>query len=150
MNIELIEPLFSKDPFAKANLEAAVNWNGTEILPGVLLLTFLVLFLRWESQKPERAYKFLFGGTALFVFLTLIFFIKRIEGYSQRAAVDFFVEVSDEDAYVMTHGYKSYVDLFYFQKAKENDPDFDTREEKAKLVPDGSDRQGCIHRYKDQ
>ncbi|NET34703.1 MAG: glycosyltransferase family 39 protein [Cyanothece sp. SIO1E1] len=130
MNIELIEPLFSKDPFAKANLEAAVNWNGTEILPGLLLLTMLILFLRWEKQKSEQAYKALFGGTALFVFLTLIFFIKRIEGYSQRAAVDFFVEVSDEDAYVMTHGYKSYVDLFYFNKAKDNDPDFDTREEK--------------------
>ncbi|MBX2876879.1 MAG: glycosyltransferase family 39 protein [Saprospiraceae bacterium] len=130
MNIELIEPLFSKDPFAKANLEAAVNWNGTEILPGLLLLTLLILFLRWEKQQAERAYKFLFGGTALFVFLTLIFFIKRIEGYSQRAAVDFFVEVSDENAYVMTHGYKSYVDLFYFNKARDNDPSFDTREEK--------------------
>ena len=130
MNIELIEPLFSKDPFAKANLEAAVNWNGTEILPGVLLLTILILFLRWEKLQAEKGYQFLFGGTAVFVFLTLIFFIKRIEGYSQRAAVDFFVEVSDEDAYVMTHGYKSYVDLFYFNKAKDNDPDFETREAK--------------------
>lgn len=130
MNIELIEPLFSKDPFAQANLEAAVNWNGTEIIPGLFLLGILILFLRWQQQKASRAFQYLFGGTAIFVFLTLIFFIKRIEGYSQRAAVDFFKEVSDESAYVMTHGYKSYVDLFYFKKSMNNDPSFDEREEK--------------------
>jgi len=130
MNIELIEPLFSKDPFAKANLEAAVNWNGTEIIPGLFLILLLSLFLRWQKQKSEQAYRVLFGGTALFVMLTLIFFIKRIEGYSQRAAVEFFEGLSGQPAYVMTHGYKSYVDLFYFKKSIDNDPVFETRVEK--------------------
>lgn len=130
MNVELIEPLFSKDPFAKANLEAAVNWNGTEIIPGLLLIAILFFFFRWMKSAREKAFKVLFGGTAIFVLLTLIFFIKRIEGYSQRAAIDFFKEHSTETAYVMTHGYKSYANLFYFEKAIDNDPEFDTREEK--------------------
>lgn len=137
MNIELIEPLFSKDPFAMANLEAAVHWNGTEIIPGLLLIAIFFFFFRWMKSEREKAFKALFGGTAVFVLLTLIFFIKRIEGYSQRAAIDFFKERSTESAYVMTHGYKSYANLFYFKKAIDNDPEFDTREEKREWFLSG-------------
>lgn len=135
--IQLIEPLFSKDPFARANLEAAVNWNGTEIMPGLFLLGIVILFLLRQKKQPIRAFQFLYGGTAIFVFLTLIFFIKRIEGYSQRAAIDFFKEVSNETAYVMTHGYKSYADLFYSKKSMDNDPTFATREEKKNWFLNG-------------
>lgn len=113
-NIELIKPLFSKDPFAMANLEADVNWTGFEIIPGLFLLVVIFLALRWWKQQAyQKAIPALFGGTAVFVMLTLIFFINRIEGYSQRAAVEFFESKVGEDAYLITDGYKSYAQYFY-------------------------------------
>jgi hypothetical protein len=116
-NIELLEPLFAKDPFAKANLDAVVNWTGWEVLPGLVLLAVLATatyFLR--RAEWQRGLGVLFGGTALFCMLTLIFIAGRIEGYSQRAAIEFCKERQGEDCYVMTHGYKSYAQLFYTRK----------------------------------
>jgi hypothetical protein len=43
----------------------------------------------------------------------MVLIVPRVEAYSQRAAVDFFRSVSDEDVYLETIGYKSYVHLFY-------------------------------------
>lgn len=116
MNAEILKPLFD-DPFARGNLEADVRWTGFEILPGLLLLALLIVTNRWFNRdKPARGFRWLFGGTAVFIMLTLIFFINRIEGYSQRAAIEFFQEHADEDAYFITHGYKSYAHLFYTRK----------------------------------
>lgn len=115
MQIELLKPLFAKDPFAQGNLEADVRWTGFEILPGLfLLLTLVFSFRRFrDGRRIVQGFQVLFGGTAIFVLLTLIFFIARIEGYSQRAAVEFFTEKAHEDCYLAVHGYKSYVHLFY-------------------------------------
>jgi len=122
MNAETLKPLF-KDPFAQANLNADVQWSGLEILPGVFLLAVLVLTLRWFGKgEGEKATRVLFGGTAMFVMLTLIFFIKRIEGYSQRAAIEFFETKAGEDAYFTTHGYKSYAQYFYTREMPHANP----------------------------
>ncbi|MDX1942319.1 MAG: glycosyltransferase family 39 protein [Saprospiraceae bacterium] len=113
-NIELIKPLFSKDAFALANLEAQVHWTGWEVLPGIVLLVLMIFSIRMILKGNKmQGFAVLFGGTAVFVMLTLISFIKRIEGYSQRAAVEFFESKANEDCYLMTYGYKSYVHLFY-------------------------------------
>lgn len=114
MQIEKLKPLFQKDPFAQANLEAAVNWTGFEIIPGLVLLAVLILSLRWwRTQQFKRAIPMLFGGTTVFVMLTLIFYINRIESYSQRAAIEFFESKAGEDVYLITDGYKSYAQYFY-------------------------------------
>jgi hypothetical protein len=114
MNIELLQPLFSKDPFAAANLEAEVNWMGFEAIPGLFLFAVIFLALRWWKRRDyQRAIPTLFGGTAVFVMLTLIFYINRIESYSQRAAIEFFESRVGEDAYLITDGYKSYAQYFY-------------------------------------
>ena len=116
MNTEVLKPLF-KDPFAQANLDAAVHWTGWEIIPGIFLLSLLVLVMLWWSRGlRERAFYALFGGTAVFVMLTLIFFIGRIEAYSQRAAIEFFESKAGEDVYFTTHAYKSYAQYFYTRK----------------------------------
>jgi 4-amino-4-deoxy-L-arabinose transferase-like glycosyltransferase len=110
---EALQP-FIKDPFAQGNLEAPIHWTGAEALAGVLLLAVLLVFfaLYRRGQRP-LSFAALFGGTALFVMLTLVFFIKRIEGYSQRAAVEFFKEKAQEDCYLAVYGYKSYAHLYY-------------------------------------
>ena len=116
-NIELIKPLFSKDPFAMANLEANVNWSGWEVIPGVFLIGVIFYVLRaLNHQQKERGFTTLFLGTSIFVMLTLVFFIGRIEGYSQRAAMEFYQEKAGEDCYIISHGYKTYGHLFYAQK----------------------------------
>lgn len=105
------------DPFAKANLEAQVLWTGWEVVPAFFLLLVLFLFRYFRKKEEWRpAIGFLFGGGSLFVLLLLITFIKRVEGYSQRANIEFFESLQGEDVYVYTYGYKSYAHLFYARK----------------------------------
>lgn len=113
MQAEVLKPLF-EDPFAQGNLEANVHWTGAEVLPGLYLLALMAVFFKLMQKKRLRpAFYLLFGGTAVFVMLTLFFFVGRIEGYSQRAAVNFFKEKSREDCHLAVYGYKSYAHLFY-------------------------------------
>jgi len=112
--IELIKPMFAKDPFALANLEADVHWSGWESIAGVLMFAIIFISIWWMNRgKLRNGIVLLFVGTALFVNLTLIFFIARIEGYSQHAAVAFCESLQGKDCYVITSGYKSYVQYFY-------------------------------------
>ncbi len=116
-NIDFIKPLFSKDPFAMANLEAQIEWYYMDCLPGLFLLGVMIFFFKTCNKALNaKAFKFLFGGTGIFVMLALIFIINNIEGYSQNAAIEFFKSKSQEDCYVMTFGYKSYAHLFYNKK----------------------------------
>jgi hypothetical protein len=52
--------------------------------------------------------------------LTLIFFIGRIELYSQGAAIRFFEglqpKIQKNECYVLNYGYRSYAQLFYTRK----------------------------------
>ncbi len=123
LNIEQLKPLFAQDPFAQANLDADVKWTGFEALAGVLLLTAL-LTGHWlhENGRYRIGIVAVFGGSALFVTFTLFFFTNRIEGYSQRAAIDFFKKRQGETCYVITRNYKSYAHLFYTAKPPVTDP----------------------------
>jgi 4-amino-4-deoxy-L-arabinose transferase-like glycosyltransferase len=113
MQTEVLKPLFN-DPFAQGNLEANIHWSGFEIIPGLLLAGLLAYYLvQMAKSRYKRAFVALLGGMPFFIMLVLFFFIKRVEGYSQRAAVDFFEEKAMEDCYLAVEGYKSYVHLFY-------------------------------------
>lgn len=124
--VDLIRPLLEADPFAQANLDADINWTGWEIIPGIIL--FFVIFFgvrQLNRREPEATLKGagrLFMGTAVFVFLTLIFFIGRIEGISQAAAMRFYEERQGEDAYVVTHQFRSYGRYFYTREPNHANP----------------------------
>lgn len=115
-NIEILKPLLSKDPFAMANIEADIYWSGWEVIPGVFLLGVLVAFFVIYKNKKWLAFQTLFIGIAMFCMLTLTFFINRIEGISQNAAIRFYESKATENALIFTYGYKSYAHLFYAQK----------------------------------
>jgi hypothetical protein len=118
-----LKPLFAQDPFALANLDANVHWTGAEAIAGLLLLSALVAGHVWHGRGRYRAAVLsVFSGGALFVTVTLFFFINRIEGYSQRAAIDFFEQRQQEPCYVITKNYKSYAQLFYTRKPPVTDP----------------------------
>ena len=122
-NIDILKPLFN-DPFAVASLDAEVNWTGFEIIPGIFLALVLFFSLRWISrQQFDYGFRTLFLGTGVFVMITLIFYINRIEAYSQNAAIEFFKSKATEDCYVVPHGYKSYGQLFYTQKPPVTNPE---------------------------
>jgi 4-amino-4-deoxy-L-arabinose transferase-like glycosyltransferase len=102
------------DPFAVACLEAHAGWKGYEFVAGLILLAGLMAFYKqWMRNRQEQALMTLTATVPLFLFLSMMLIVPRIEAYSQRAAIEFFKSVSREDAYFETVGYKSYAHLFY-------------------------------------
>ncbi|MFK7937601.1 MAG: ArnT family glycosyltransferase [Saprospiraceae bacterium] len=107
------------DPFALANLQAEVVWESWRIIGGVILLLGILLgFYFLQKQRNTLGIRLLFASSAFFVITTLYLFINNIEGYSQRAAIDFY-KTLPENALVVPYGYKSYAHLFYTNKTAE-------------------------------
>ncbi len=114
MNIEVLKPLFEKDKFALKNLDALVNWTGIEAISGLLLIGTIATFIWFaKRERMEHAFRYLFGGVGVFVFVTLVLFIAKIESYSQRAAIEFYESKQGCDCYVANERYKSYGPMFY-------------------------------------
>jgi len=117
---ELIGSGWIKDPFALGNLQADVHWSGMEaMVPTILALGIASFFL---LKKPWYKIISLFSLTIVFTFLTMFVFITRIEGYTQRAALDFYRSKSQEDCYIQPLGFKSYAHLFYSNKQPQANP----------------------------
>ncbi|MBK8340964.1 MAG: glycosyltransferase family 39 protein [Flavobacteriales bacterium] len=116
MHVDRFKPLFAADPFALGNLDADVYWTGLEATAGVVLFAALLIahFLHGK-HKFRESLLVSFGGVVLFIWGALYFFVNRIEGYSQRAAVEFFETHQGERCYLLTKNYKSYVPEFYGQ-----------------------------------
>lgn len=115
--MDLVRAWADPDPFTQGNLNAAIRWMGWEALPGVWLVLVLVVAIRWFSNRQSaQASVALFAGMAVFVTLTLWFFIGRIEGISQGAAMRFFEQAQGQNVYVRTYGYRSYGPFFYTRK----------------------------------
>ncbi len=123
-HMDLLKELVANDPFASANMDADVKWTGWEVIPGILILGItiasILLIRKDKSSTRQKGFNILFFGNGLFVFLTLVFFIARVEKYSQNAAVEFVKEKSaTEDCYITTLSYKSYVHQFYLAQTEE-------------------------------
>ena len=77
----------------------------------------------WLSRhRWQRGTVVLFGGTALFVTVTLWQFIARIEGYSQAAAMRFFERFQGKNVYLVPYGYRSYGPFFYARQQPNRPP----------------------------
>jgi len=116
-HINIIAP-YIQDNFGKAALNADVHWSGLESLVGIayfLLFTIGVFLFFRKRLKIQGAALLLMAG-AIFVQCALYVFAPKIEVYSQKAAIDFFIERQHEDCYVAVWGYKSYAQLFYTKK----------------------------------
>ena len=102
-----------KDDFAVANLQASGNWTGSESLPGIFFIFGCLWFIRRMKKDPDQSVKGIFVSTMLMAFFAMILITPRIESYSQRAAIEFYESVAEEDAYITTLGFKSYAHLYY-------------------------------------
>lgn len=113
-HVALLRPLFARDPFALANLDTVVHWDGWEWMTGLAAVALpLVFSYRASGGQTASAVRFLFSGFALLIPLILWGFIGRIEAFSQGTAIGFFKTMQGRDAYVLTHNYRSYAHLYY-------------------------------------
>ncbi len=102
------------DSFAVANLAADVHWSGYEFIPGVLfLLSVILLFVFTTKKEVLKRAVVLFSVTTLFTFSVLVLIVPRIEGYSQRALIEFFQSKAQKEVYVKNINFKSYATAFY-------------------------------------
>jgi 4-amino-4-deoxy-L-arabinose transferase-like glycosyltransferase len=107
-----LEKWFSKDPFALANLSADVHWSGWEVLIGLLYLTAF-LYIMFGLKKMLPRIMGIFAATLVYSYATILFITPKIEGYTQRAAIEFYKTLENKDVYVGTLGFKSYAHLYY-------------------------------------
>jgi 4-amino-4-deoxy-L-arabinose transferase-like glycosyltransferase len=117
MNINLIKPWFENNVDTRAVLEANVNWTGWESLTGMVLFIAILVFGIYKKRgKIFLSLKSLFVGTAIFVFVGLVFFVGRIEKITQNAHVEFAKNLQGKEGYIVTSGFKSYIHLFYSKR----------------------------------
>ncbi len=122
-NLDKLKPLLAEDPFAVENLSAKISWSGFEFVPGALMLLTVLFFivLRYKN-KIAAGVQLLFWSTAIWVQLGLYLYIKNIEGYSQRANIEFWQTKQNEDCYLTTYNYKSYTQYFYGNVKPQQNP----------------------------
>ena len=113
---KILEMGFVDDPFTRANMMADVHWSGMEGLIGVLFIAGIVVTLVLLKKNRRAAYVTMLLNVTLFTNLVIFFMAGKIEGYSQRALIEFCEERRGEDCYVSTLGMHSYAPLYYAAK----------------------------------
>lgn len=112
-----------KDRFAKANLQADGGWLHIEWVTGLILLAGFARFVVQNRQnRIFAATASLFVSCMLFLYLSMVLVVPRVERYSQRALIEFCQSVSDRNAWVVTFGFKSYANYFYASRKPLNMP----------------------------
>ena len=116
MHTEALIP-FIKDAFVIENLKASISWNYFDFIPGIIWISglFIGAYVLYKKQF-QRAFIVLFSGCILSTGIFLMSFPKRIAGYTQQAAVNFYSDLKGKDVYVETLRFKSFAQYFYFQK----------------------------------
>lgn len=113
----IIDKNLINDQFAMANLQADANWLGFEWIVALLLLGGILFYvIRINSEKRIVPTIALAASLAMFHFGAMVLFVPRAEAYTQHAAIAFFKSLPQHDCYVKTLGYKSYAELYYFEK----------------------------------
>ncbi len=117
-----LENVTIKDRFARANLDADMYWTGFESLIGLFFLVMLVIALRALIRgEIARGVPVLALGVVMTLLGAHALIVPKIEGYSQRAAIEFYESKQHEDCYVETMNFKSYAHLFYTYKKPPQD-----------------------------
>ena len=124
MNIDLFLPRID-DEFTREVLKSNVHWNGNEWVIGlVYFIGLLISLILISRDKLIRGFLFLFGSSALSIFLILPILAPKIEAYTQNAPIEFYNSLLDKDVYIHNIGFKSYAPYFYGQRKLENSPSF--------------------------
>lgn len=105
---------FIKDKFVSANLEAVVFWSNWEAAFGLAFILALVVVANLFYTKNKRiGMAVLFISCTLIIEIVMIFYIPRIEKYTQAAPIEFYKSKINEDCYIEVLEFKSYAHYFY-------------------------------------
>jgi 4-amino-4-deoxy-L-arabinose transferase-like glycosyltransferase len=108
---------FIKDAFAIENLKASIRWSYLDLIPGMIWISGLLIgAVLLIKNRMQLAFIVLFSSCIISTGIFLMSFPKRIAGYTQQAAVDFYSDLKGKDVYVETLRFKSFAQYFYFQK----------------------------------
>ena len=102
-------------------MQAEVHWSGFEFLIGVLLIAGILFSIFYYKKNIALQVTGVFISSLLFTSLTMLIIVPKVEQYSQNAAIEFYENISSEDCYVQTWGYKSYAQYFYAKKPQPED-----------------------------
>ncbi len=120
-HIDSLKPLFSKDAFALANLNAKVSWDNWEmgfgIEFGIMLLLGVVMYL---NNKLRFGLGLIFLASLFLVQSIIYHFVPKVEQYSQGAAIEFYEQHKNLNAIMHTANFKSYAQYFYSGKKPVN------------------------------
>lgn len=143
MHLEQIKPLFQRDPFALANLDAQVAWHLWEGLPGLLLIigTSWGAYRWYRRRHAMLSAQIIFVAGALFTAFTLLLIVPNIECYTQGAAIEFYEKHCGKDHFIRPIPFKSYAHLFYAcKKPISGDP----KQDDQSALLDGSPEKPCF------
>ena len=87
-----------------------------------MLMAGLFYFGRYSIKKNILAHRILLCSSLACVTLLTLMVTPRIEGYSQRAAIEFYEDLSDKNAYVYSLDFFSYAPLFYAKRQPSENP----------------------------
>jgi 4-amino-4-deoxy-L-arabinose transferase-like glycosyltransferase len=108
---------FIDDPFTRANLEARVQWQYSEMWIGIVFLVIAgVAFTSLVKRKMKQAWMVSMLAGVFFVQTVTILIIPKIEQYTQGSAIRFYESLAQEDCYVAVLGFKSYAHWFYSKR----------------------------------
>jgi len=102
------------DPFTLANLQRPVDWPWWTFLPGLLLLTSLLIAGGLVRRGNwVTAIRLQLAAVALTVLAAWPLLLPKIEAHSQGGAVAIYESLSGEPADLCIAGFKSYAHLYY-------------------------------------
>jgi 4-amino-4-deoxy-L-arabinose transferase-like glycosyltransferase len=104
------------DQFAVGNLQANVAWTGYEYLIGVVYIAIITLVFLFKRVSLQSQIIAMLLTTTLFSYATVVIITPRIEGYSQNAAIEFYIGKQKENCYIIPVNFKSYAHLYYSMK----------------------------------
>jgi 4-amino-4-deoxy-L-arabinose transferase-like glycosyltransferase len=108
---------FGEDRFAADALKAVVYWDAKEfIIPIAFFIALIVGLILIGRKRVISGLATILIATCLFANLMMTIIVPRIEKYSQAAMIEFLQSKKSEDCYVEVLGFKSYAQLYYFDK----------------------------------
>jgi 4-amino-4-deoxy-L-arabinose transferase-like glycosyltransferase len=113
---------YFNDPFAQESLMSGESWPKVTWIPAISIFFVSILLLKFRNSLKRFVFV-LSLGNSLVISLTLIFFIGRIETFSQSGMIELLESVPKGES-VQTYGFKSYAQYFYGKSTKTT-PTFD-------------------------
>jgi len=104
------------DEFTREAIQRDVHWSGYEWLIGLFMMLGVIVASIRILRRNLNGVFILHVVVLLFSTASIYTFTERIEGYSQRSAIKFYLGLKGQDVYVKALGYKSFAHLFYFDK----------------------------------